>query len=318
MVILLVIIIALLLFVIFLQFEKINASKNILASVNAMRDILYCCEVTPTLKYKFLSPSVDQHIGKGSYDIHIKNPNEIFELVHPDDLHLLEKKKTGEIDFNQPIIFRIRNMKGEYVWFEDLATSIYENEVFIGVIGVYRRIDSFMKKINEIEYKVSHDKLTGVYNRYYFEEIIEHYNEKQNVPIALAIIDLDNLKQVNDNLGHSTGDTFISRAATILKECTCEKVTVCRIGGDEFAVIFEDATRQMIDLYYEKVLEKLANQDVSEPIIHFSMGHAFDETSIGNMQKLYVQADKMMYEIKRVKQKEADRNAKNAILYETK
>lgn len=294
-------IIALLLLFIFLQHKKICASKNILTSVNAMRDILYCIDLTPTFKYRYLSTSINEQMGKGSYELHMKNPNIVFDIVHPDDLQILEKKARGELDFTQPIVVRLKNMNGEYVWFEDLATPIIKNGVCIGVIGVYRRIDNYMKKLQEIEYAVSHDKLTNVYNRSYFETMMTHYNEQQNIPIAMAIVDLDNLKQVNDRLGHNIGDNYIRRAARMLKRCTSEKVTVCRIGGDEFAVIFEDAIQNMIDQFFDKVTLALSKQEASEPAIHISMGYAFKENSFGNMQQLYVEADQMMYEKKREK-----------------
>ena len=98
-----------------------------------------------------------------------------------------------------------------------------------------------MAKENEdrLEYQAFHDPLTSLPNRQLFfdriEKALAHAN-RNNEKIAVLFIDLDNFKQVNDQLGHYTGDQLLQFVAQRLKECCREEDTIARIGGDEFLI----------------------------------------------------------------------------------
>lgn len=298
----LIIIVVVLLLVIVIQQYKYKKQSTILRSVEVMKDIFYYCELVPEMKYRFMSNSVDEQLGKGTKKRHLERPELVFEIVHPEDRHLLENKIKGAVNFVEPIVVRLQHTNGQYYWFEEVSTPIYEQGQFVGVAGVYRRVDDRMKKFKEIEYELSYDKLTKVYNRSYFEKMMEYYN-KNNYKLAMAIVDLDCLKLVNDRLGHRSGDEFISTTAEILKNNATEQISVCRIGGDEFAIFFDQATHEAVQQYFTQVYEELETyqQKVFLTNMQFSMGYAICENSSGQMQHLYEQADHKMYEHKRSK-----------------
>ncbi|MER1999655.1 MAG: sensor domain-containing diguanylate cyclase [Lysinibacillus sp.] len=298
----LIIIIIFLLLNIIIQQYKYNKQSLILRSIEVMKDIFYYCEITPEMKYRFISKSVENQLGKGVKKKHLEHPELIFEIVHPEDRYLLENKLKGAVDFGEPIVVRLQHTNGQYYWFEEVSTPIYENNQLVGVAGVYRRVDDRMKKFKEIEFDLSYDKLTKVYNRSYFEKMMEYYN-KQYYKLAMAIVDLDCLKLVNDRLGHRSGDEFISTTAKILKNNASEQISVCRIGGDEFAIFFDYATKETVEQYFEQVYKELEThqQNVFITNMQFSMGYAICEDSHGQMQNLYEQADRKMYEHKRSK-----------------
>jgi diguanylate cyclase (GGDEF)-like protein len=142
--------------------------------------------------------------------------------------------------------------------------------------------------------------MTGIFNRSYFEEIFEEFNEKVNKPVAIILCDLDELKYVNDNFGHKEGDILIKSTAELLNEFSSDNVTVARIGGDEFAIvvsdIMEEEAKELIQSIYETI--ENYNEDGLKRKIKLSIGYAYTYDSIGNMTKLFSQADSNMYEVK--------------------
>jgi len=99
--------------------------------------------------------------------------------------------------------------------------------------------------IRRLEFLSKQDGLTGILNRRAFDEHFSYEVERafrQNYPLMLAFIDIDNFKEYNDRLGHQEGDKALISLAEIMKECTRESVDMCfRLGGDEFAVLLPQA-----------------------------------------------------------------------------
>jgi len=93
----------------------------------------------------------------------------------------------------------------------------------------------------ELEYQSTHDGMTGLFNNQFFWDSLKATVYKR-LPdkTAVIIVDVNGLKKVNDKLGHLEGDRLIKAAAEILRQSFREADVICRIGGDEFAVILTD------------------------------------------------------------------------------
>ena len=145
----------------------------------------------------------------------------------------------------------------------------------------------------ELSYEASHDPLTGLYNRKIFE------NTKNNVSdAALLLIDVDYFKQINDNYGHDIGDKVLVKIANIMKENFRSEDYVCRIGGDEFAVIMMHVNPSLKSLIEYKVIrmnEQMHDTSDGLPYNSLSIGIAF---TTENNEDLYVNCDKALYEAK--------------------
>lgn len=87
---------------------------------------------------------------------------------------------------------------------------------------------------------VNVDEVTGVHNRRYFNDILAqefHRARRYESPLSLLILDVDDFKSINDTFGHPEGDAVLRKIGRLLKDSTRQPDTVCRYGGDEFAVI---------------------------------------------------------------------------------
>lgn len=280
--------------------QQIKHLNPMLQTVDNSKDILYFCEVKPKLKYRYLSPVIETFLGINSLEEHLKNPNLFFEIIHPDDYRIAVEKKSGKIDFNKPIVVRLRNNEGKYMWFEEYATPIYENGELVAVHGVYRNIDDRILLQQQLEYKVTHDALTDIYNRGYFESQLQKYNEELDVSIAIIICDLDELKMINDHYGHKIGDNLIKEFANLLMQCASEEVEVARIGGDEFAITLINTDPLQVEAFLIEVQNKIDyfNETTDSFNIKMSKGYAYHYSSIGKMEQLFVEADSNMYKEK--------------------
>lgn len=131
-------------------------------------------------------------------------------------------------------IFEYKNLESSTIQYQEIrivASGAKE------VIAIARDITSRKEMECKLQYYALHDRVTGLYNRVYFEENLQRLNESCQVPIGIVICDIDGLKLVNDTFGHQAGDELLARAATIIKDCFSGVGEAARVGGDEFAII---------------------------------------------------------------------------------
>ncbi len=282
--------------------EKFDHEKKTYQLVESSKDIIYHYEVKPNFRFRYISPSIEPILGEGLIEKSYENPYYCFEHIHPDDYPILYNKIHGAIDFSKALIQRWRNQEGEYIWFEEYVTPIYENDKLVAIKGVMRNITEQIMLQKELEYQLTHDYLTGVYNRRYYAEKFDLFNNYENSAISIIICDLDELKQTNDQFGHKIGDQLIMSTAEILNSFSKEDVIVSRLGGDEFAVIIIGKLVNPVQLM-EEIIVKIEefNQTSNEIDIKVSMGLASTNQSIGNMDDLFIKADKNMYKNKNLK-----------------
>lgn len=100
------------------------------------------------------------------------------------------------------------------------------------------------------------DLLTGLMTRRAFNELFNEMLEKHKTgeaPLSLAFIDIDNFMQINDTFGHTAGDDVLVAVAAILREDAGAEASVCRYGGDEFAILFPGMEREQAFLLVERM-----------------------------------------------------------------
>lgn len=155
---------------------------------------------------------------------------------------------------------------------------------------------------DQLSYEASHDALTGLYNRRVFDSLREA-GDWDNA--ALILVDVDHFKSVNDNYGHDIGDRILQKVASLLQSSFRSEDYVCRIGGDEFAVIMVhagSALRELVERKINAVNEQLHRSGDDLPAVSLSVGVAFGDRE-NPEGDLYQDADTAQYRVK-----EAGRN----------
>lgn len=155
------------------------------------------------------------------------------------------------------------------------------------------------RKTNEdnARYAATHDVMTGLYNRAFFEGEIERLSMSRT-PVGIIILDLDNLKKANDNYGHEAGDHLICRAAVCLRRALRGEDVVARIGGDEFVAIVNNASQTSLNHIVKRIREQEAAINKTNPTqpvkLGMSIGVGLAEGTVLLPEAIRT-ADKMMY-----------------------
>ena len=150
-----------------------------------------------------------------------------------------------------------------------------------------------------IRHQTEHDALTGLFNRGAYEKLL-HIHETGDSPFALILVDVDIFKSVNDTYGHATGDAILKKVSNQLRTAFRSVDYVCRIGGDEFAIIMVQMTSDLSYTISDKITavnESLTHPDDGLPAVSLSVGVAFsDRDNPGD--SIFKDADKALYETK--------------------
>lgn len=104
--------------------------------------------------------------------------------------------------------------------------------------------------------QATRDWLTGLHNRRYFEETLKEHIEaarRYDRELSLVLFDIDDFKQINDRNGHAAGDDALKNVADVLKKTARAADIICRVGGDEFAVILPETEHSNAWKFVERV-----------------------------------------------------------------
>jgi diguanylate cyclase (GGDEF)-like protein/PAS domain S-box-containing protein len=152
---------------------------------------------------------------------------------------------------------------------------------------------------DELRYLSTHDALTGLFNRAYFETELDRLMRSRFFPVSIIMIDVDGLKQVNDTRGHAAGDELLLHVAEVLRAAFRAEDIIARIGGDEFCILLPTADQDVTAAVMGRVKENLDlfNGVNPENPIGISMGAA-TATNPDSLTASLIKADQVMYEVK--------------------
>ena len=152
-------------------------------------------------------------------------------------------------------------------------------------------------KTSSLYHEAHVDALTGMLNRASYDELLfEHRHH-----CALILVDVDNFKKFNDEYGHEMGDAILIEVSATLYGSFRSSDHICRIGGDEFAVIMTEADssmRETIERKLEKVSVFLRDTSNGLPSVTISVGVAYG-TATSTVDEIFLAADGALYETKR-------------------
>jgi diguanylate cyclase (GGDEF)-like protein len=211
--------------------------------------------------------------------------------------------------------------------------SNYENELIIYYVDITDikneqsifTIDNNIYYLKDREILLYKDKLTGLYNKTFFEEELSRLDTKRQLPISLIMGDINGLKLINDAFGHSMGDSVLKKAAEIMTSSFRDEDIISRVGGDEFVILLPMTMEKTALEIVERVKKKCEKNPLEYIKINISFGVATKTSMEEDINKIYKKAEDRMYFNKLKESKEAKlsmieflKHRLGKITYETK
>lgn len=307
----------------------------LLSITGRMDGYLYRCRNDQSYTMLYISDGIATISGYPPGDFIQNKVLEYVSVIHPDDLEAvyaavntaLEARRNWNVDY------RIVPNYGRAVWVREIGGGVFNDagdlvflEGFVVDIGDRKLIEdqntrllTQLKDVNELlsaqkrelqrakqksDHSANHDLLTGLPNRRAFHNQLKlalDESQATNAPVGLLFIDLDRFKEVNDTLGHESGDSLLQHVAAQLQTLLRSTDFVARLGGDEFAfLLFGDSelTRETATAVAQRVVEKL-RIDVPSPTgvirVGCTVGVALYPLDATDPKGLLALADRLMY-----------------------
>lgn len=250
-----------------------------------------------------ITGEVFYQLGYGKREI----PNtfdDLKRLVHPDDLkgiRMTFKKRAFRENEKYHAEYRIRTKSGKWVWISENGKIMEWDEDGnpLKILGVTRIIDERKRMEQQLRKYATYDDLTGVYNRRIAMTILEEkikIASRKGEPLSACFIDVNGLKKVNDTFGHQVGDDLLRNVAKIVKENIRESDVICRMGGDEFLIIFPACTLENAELTWQNVKKSFNEFNKGEKAYKINVSHGCAQYSYESSTDDFIaMADKKMY-----------------------
>jgi len=252
-------------------------------------------------EFSYISPAVFRLTGFTQKEAIQKN---LEESMTPESAVVIREVIARNMDIfirnpndSNYFIMEIQQLckNGDIIWVELSAKSRFNAEGQIEIVGISRNIEERKKDQLKNLYLSYHDQLTGLYNRRFYEEELLRLDTKRNLPLTIAIGDINGLKLINDSFGHLMGDELLKRAAWVIKEACRDDDIVARVGGDEFVIILpktETLEAEKIAIRISK-LAKEKKLGVIEPSISF--GYETKTSMEQKIEDIFKSAEDHMY-----------------------
>lgn len=230
--------------------------------------------------------------------------------IHPDYIseykNMYDRMYNGEEQSEAEVLARVNG--GKYEWIKLIARVVSWNngkpEEFVAIATNINEHKIRQEQYKELQNKILRDSLTGIFNRSAAESMIKEELENMlddGLISAFLIMDIDNFKEINDTMGHQTGDSVLSNIVSVINSVIPENSIFGRLGGDEFILFVRG-------VYYESDIYKIAKVICSEVNriqvdssnklqLSVSIGIAFANKN-SSFEQLYKRADIAMYKIK--------------------
>lgn len=257
-------------------------------------------EVDKTGLYTYISPVSEKAFGY--------KPDEIMGKMYFYDL-VLDEDKEETIEFGYSMLkqkcafsdyeHRIKHKNNKIIW---LLCSGFPVLDVHGDILAFRGIDIDITYLKEVEDKIKylsfHDQLTGLYNRRFFEEELKRLDTERNLPLSLAMIDVNGLKLINDAFGHKAGDEMLKKVAeTVKKECRADDI-IARIGGDEFVILLPKTDYSDAIMILDRIHEAVGKEKIEAINLSISYGCETKKKKSESMEDVVKVAETHMYRFK--------------------
>ncbi|AVK63857.1 GGDEF domain-containing protein [Lactobacillus sp. CBA3606] len=194
-----------------------------------------------------------------------------------------------------------------------LAYTINILIVFVAYMWIVRfcvqRVGRLIDRFTQLDQKANYDELTGVRNRFSFDtvtrEVFEVYQKRTNVPVTMAMFDIDHFKQFNDQYGHTTGDAVLKHVAQHFDQALFQAKTrgqLFRYGGEEFVIIFRGRSatdaQQIMTTIRDSLQQTPIDFETQKLMVTVSFGVSELQTTDATFTDWFERVDQYLYQSK--------------------
>lgn len=278
-----------------------GSESNMRALLNAVTESLLLLDKDGTILSandtfaKRLRVGMDKIIGANYYD-----------LLPADTANERRRQADNVIQNRIPVRFEYVSDKR---WIDQVIYPVFDDQGEVVRLAFFGADISRRREMErELEAMALNDQLTGLYNRRGFFTLATRElkrAQRSQKSLLLFFLDLDGLKDINDQFGHEEGDRTLTAAAKVLTQTFRISDITSRIGGDEFAILVVDTDETLIEKLLLRLYRLINNFNVRKTHkskLALSIGHAiYDPLKPSTLDELISQADQGMYKMKKVK-----------------
>ncbi|MHB1345974.1 MAG: histidine kinase N-terminal 7TM domain-containing protein [Candidatus Humimicrobiaceae bacterium] len=237
-----------------------------------------------------------------------ENKEELFSKNIKTDIYFSAKDRPSSENRDAPFETILKKKNGDKIWVEINSRAVMIDGVPQYYEGIVRNIE--YRKISEerIKYLSFHDHLTGLYNRYFFEEELIRLDSKRLYPTSFILADINGLKLINDAFGQKKGDEILIKAAKIFRQCFRKEDIVARWGGDEFSMILPNTDEQTAQEVAERIQNKFKMSFVDDLELSLSFGVATKSSEDISYENIVKMAEDKMFRHKLINKQSTHSN----------
>lgn len=286
------------------QWARERAEGTLHALMNSSTDVLTVNDASGVLTY--VSPAVERSLGRPAAALVGRPLHELADPEYRESVaHLLAQVVAAGHTARLGLDVLVVAASGERRWHEWTAHNLLADPLVRGVVVSQRDVTERLQHQARLAHAASHDPLTGLPNRGGLFGLMDSAlaEAAPGAGVAVLFIDLDGFKQVNDQLGHATGDELLKVVAQRLRGCLRSQDHLGRFGGDEFCVVLtevrdESEIRAIVDRVNNAVARPAALSR-GTVTVRASVGVALTHDPTRTAASLCGTADQDMYRVKR-------------------
>jgi len=286
------------------QQEQAKAKmKKLSTAVEQTDDVVVITSNQGLIEY--VNPAFERTTGYSADLVLGNKPNIIKSGMHDESFyrHMWETIESGET-FSD--IFVNRKKDGSIYYEQKTITPIKDDEGnIINYLATGKDITERIKDQERLQFMATHDALTSLPNRVMLKDRLNHAiasSGRHKSKLAVMFLDLDKFKNINDSLGHTTGDNLLKLVTSRLTMCVRRGDTIARLGGDEFTILMEDIVHiDSVSQIAQKINAALSqpyNVDGYEIFTSASIGITIFPDDGSDVDNLLKNADTAMYRAK--------------------
>ncbi len=292
--------------------EELRDTEEHFRSVVAnIPGVVYRCACDEAWTMQFMSDHIEDLVGYPASDFIDNRVRSYGSIIHPEDRPYVIR----EVDYalergsSYSLEYRLIHIDGEPRWIAEHGRAIHgpggERQWLDGVILDITRQKAAEESRDiaerQLRHQALHDSLTGLPNRILFHDSVVRAIEEAQLDgseLAVFMMDLDRFKEVNDTLGHASGDRMLREVGRRLQDALREGDSIARLGGDEFAVLVPQARRMQVLEVVRRVrgaIEQSIALDGLPVSVEVSIGIARYPRDGADVDSLLRRADTAMY-----------------------